>query len=514
MKMTNSASLHLLLIWMFSFLVPGGLTGELLFAQTARSFNVTLDKNVAEKAVNGRLMVFVSRRNRRPMNGPNWFQPEPFFGLDVINVSPGDTIKINDTADGFPGVLSELPNGKYFVQAILDHDFYSANHANGAGNFYSQPQQLTIGDQPLAIQLDQVIPPTIHKDNEHVKFVRIQSKLLSDFHGREVFENAMVVLPASYDSQDNRRYPVYYDITGFGGTLSQLKRRWSRGQSPAAPEHAEFIRVYLTGQCKWGHHVYANSATNGPRGDALTQEMIPEIDRRFRTIDRSTARFVGGHSSGGWSSLWLQVAYPDFFGGVWSTSPDPVDFRNWQGTNLYAKSANVYVDEAGQKRPLARFGNRIMAYYQDFTQMDDVLGRGGQIRSFDAVFSPKMDNGQPAYCWDRKTGLVDTKVLEHWKKYDISLILKNNWPTLGPKLKSKIHVMMGDKDTFYLEGATIKLGERMKELGSDAVIELFPGKDHSNILSPQLKKRILKEMSEQFWMHHPETKPAPAKKGT
>ena len=233
--------------------------------------------------------------------------------------------------------------------------------------------------------------------------------------------------------------------------------------------------------------------------------MIPEIDRRFRTIAQPTARFVGGHSSGGWSSLWLQVAYPDFFGGVWSTAPDPVDFRNWQGTNLYAESPNVYVDEDGQKRPLARFGNRVVAYYQDFTNMDDVLGRGGQIRSFDAVFSPKRSDGQPAHCWNRETGIVNPDILEHWKKYDISLILKNSWSELAPKLKSKLHVMMGDKDTFYLEGATIKLGERMKELGSDAVIEIFPGKDHRNLLTPKLRNRILSEMSEQFWKHHPKS---------
>ena len=474
-------------------------------AQPSHSFEVTLDKDVANKPVTGRLLVFISSQNPQPMNGPNWFGPEPFFGIDVKNVKPGDTIKVDDSANGFPDVLSKLPTGDYFVQAILDHDFYSANHANGAGNFYSKPQRINISGKSVSLTLNQVVPPTTYKDKDHLKFVQIKSKLLADFHNREVIERSLVVLPPSYSNQLDRRYPVYYVVTGFGGTLTQLQRQWSSGQQPPSSGQSEFIRVYLTGQCKWGHHVYANSTTNGPRGDALVKEMIPEIDRRFRTIAQPTARFVGGHSSGGWSSLWLQVAYPDFFGGVWSTAPDPVDFRNWQGTNLYAESPNVYVDEDGQKRPLARFGNRVMAYYQDFTNMDDVLGRGGQIRSFDAVFSPKRSDGQPAHCWNRETGIVNPDILEHWKKYDISLILKNSWSELAPKLKSKLHVMMGDKDTFYLEGATIKLGERMKELGSDAVIEIFPGKDHRNLLTPKLRNRILSEMSEQFWKHHPKS---------
>ena len=71
---------------------------------------------------------------------------------------------------------------------------------------------------------------------------------------------------------------------------------------------------------------------------------------RISYVADPRASFVGGHSSGGWSSLWLQVAYPETFGGVWSTSPDPVDFRDWQGTNftpipipafLLTKTANV-----------------------------------------------------------------------------------------------------------------------------------------------------------------------------
>ncbi len=36
-----------------------------------------------------------------------------------------------------------------------------------------------------------------------------------------------------------------------------------------------------------------------------------------------------GHSSGGWSSLWLQIEHPEVFGGVWSLAPDPVDFRDF-----------------------------------------------------------------------------------------------------------------------------------------------------------------------------------------
>jgi len=476
-------------------------------AQTALTATVRLDSGIVDQPLSGRLLLFFSTSNPQPMFGPSWFGPEPFFALDVLEMQPGAAITFDDSATNVGQPMSKIPDGKYNVQAILDHDFYYANHASGPGNIYCKPTVVVIKEgvptEAIDLTLDQIVGPKTCHETEVVKFVEIESELLGDFHDRQVMERAMIVLPPSYATEPERRYPVYLVVTGFGGTLERLQQRWSDGQPAPGEGETEFIRVYLTGQCKWGHHVYANSATNGPRGDMLVKEMIPAIDQRFRTIPAATARFAGGHSSGGWSSLWLQVSYPQTFGGVWSTAPDPVDFRDWQGTNIYEPEANVFFKPDGTKRPLARRGETVMAYYRDFTKMDDVLGRGGQIRSFDAVFSPLDQSGLPAYCWDRETGTINPEVLEHWKQYDISLKLQQNWSTLGPQLESKLHVYMGDSDTFYLEGATIKLGERLQALGSDAVVEIFPGKDHGSLLTADLRSRILREMSEQFWKHHP-----------
>jgi hypothetical protein len=494
------------LAWM---LVSGfsAVVGRDICGQQSQTFEVVMDANLSVAADAGRVYVFLSKRNPQPMYGPAWFGTEPFFAVEVDDFGPGDSVIVDDKASSFPSPPSKL-KGDYVVQAIFDHDFYCASHVDGAGNVFSKPQSLRLGSGLTRIVLDRIVPPTQYKDTSRGKFVEIRSARLSEFHGREVIERALVELPPSYEKDQNRRYPVYYEVSGFGGTLSSMTRGLQARAAPLADDETEFIKVHLTGQCKWGHHVYANSQTNGPRGDALVHEMIPEIDRRFRTIAHSSARFVGGHSSGGWSSLWLQVNYPETFDGCWSTSPDPVDFRDWQGTDLYAENANVYVDQAGNNRPVARAGDRVLAYYVDFAKMDDVLGRGGQLRSFEAVFSPIGSDGLPAHCWNRTSGIVDPAVLEHWKKYDISLLLKNNWETLGPKLAGKLHVYMGDADTFLLEGATKRLAERLRELGSDAVVEVFPGRDHGNLRDGPMLKRIRREMSSAFWKNHPPT-PSP-----
>jgi len=147
---------------------------------------------------------------------------------------------------------------------------------------------------------------------------------------------------------------------------------------------------------------------------------------------------------------------------------------------------------------LARRHGRTLLWYDDFTKMDDALGRGGQIRSFEAVFSPLGENGTPAKCWDRKTGAVNPEIVEAWKRYDISLILKENWETLKRPLEGKIHLLMGTEDTFFLTRAAELLAERMRGLGSDARIEFLQGRDHFNLLDSATRSRIHSEMAESF----------------
>src|SRR5262249_32199048 len=199
------------------------------------------------------------------------------------------------------------------------------------------------------------------------------------------------------------------------------------------------------------------------------------------------------------------VAYPDVFGGVWSTAPDPVDFHDFQQINLYQPGVNMFRDEKGERRPLARSGGKPSIWYQNFSDMEELMGHGGQLAPFQAVFSPREPDGKPRKLWDRKTGKVDSETAKSWEKYDIRLVLERNWETLKPKLAGKLHVYMGDKDTFYLEGAVIKLKESLERLKSDAVVEIFPGRDHGSLMTRALRERIAKEMAEQFRRRHPQT---------
>ena len=472
-------------------------------AQGLDRIAITLPPEITSKPITGRAFIFFSSSsNGEPRMGPNWFNPEPFFGQDVT-LQPGATCQIDGTADSFPKPLDTLTTGKYRVQAVLHHAFDCPFPGSGAGNFYSEVQEIDLAEaKELQLTLTKVVERPEPPQRPWLKTLNVTSKRLSDFHKREVIERATVILPADYDEQTEARYPVLFSIPGFGGSERDV---WRLSEPPPVGDSGvAFIRVYLSGQTQWGHHVFADSRTNGPCGAALVHELIPELDRQFRTIAEPRARFLTGHSSGGWSSLWLQVSYPETFGGVWSTAPDPVDFRDYQGANLYAASPeNMFTTRKNERRPIARRGLSPVVWYDDFTRMDDVLKRGGQLRSFEAVFSALDEQGQPRLMYDRKTGQIDPAVVETWKPYDIRLKLEQNWATLGPQLKGKLHVFMGDQDTFYLEGAVRELKQTLEQLGSDAVVEMVAGADHGSLLTPDLRQRIRREMAEQFRKFEP-----------
>ena len=410
----------------------------------------------------GRVYVMLTAGDMKQLlGGPNWFRPEPFFAVDVKDVKPGTAMVIDKTALGHPLTLDKLRKGTYTIQAVMDLRPNSAQFSRAPGNLYGIERQAldpaTTG--VVELTLDQVVPERPFKETARVKIVDIESKLLTKFNGRPTRLRAGVALPESYAGQAKKSYPVVYEIPGFSGDHFSAFRSIPRGDTSL--DGVEVIQVVLDPNCHHGHHVFADSANNGPCGKALIEELIPAIEKRFRAIPKPAARLLTGHSSGGWSSLWLQVTYPDFFGGVWSTAPDPVDFRDFQRIDLYRAGENMFVDAKGVRRPIARRG----------------------------------EDGYPKRVWDRKTGAVDTKVAKSWEKYDIRLVLERNWKTLGPKLRGKIHVYMGDMDTFYLEGATRLLGQSMKKLGSDAAVELFAGKDHGSLMDRAMRQRIAKEMA-------------------
>lgn len=469
-------------------------------------FVVSFPASVRSQAVSGRVLLFLGKTaSPEPRSAGNLsLTPPPVYAIDVTNLPPGSNVVFTPDrfrapdALAFPVRPDRLEPGTYHAQALFDLDTTARDLNAGPGNLYSRPVRCELAGGrggTIALSADQVINPRAPKDTDWVKLVEMRSRRLSEFHGRDVFLRAGVVLPAGFATNTTRRYPAVYVVPGFGGRHTSA---WSWPDSGSARGWREgrpvpHLRVVLDPDMPLGHSVFANSANNGPVGDALVHELIPEIERRFRGLADPAARLVTGHSSGGWGSLWLQVAYPDVFGGCWSTAPDPVDFRAFQTVNIYEDLNGLWTRE-GQPRPVARTREKVLMTLQQLQHYEHVVGYGGQLDSFDAVFSPRGTDGRPQALIHKLTGDIDRRVAEHWKQYDIRLVLERNWATLGPRLKGKIHVIAGGWDTFYLDGAAVRLRDFLGTTDYGGYVELRPG-DHGSFLTEPVRDRIEREMT-------------------
>jgi hypothetical protein len=484
--------------WMVFLLVSGASVADEKLPHW--QFRLSFTQELRAEPFSGRVVLYFSQSRPQPRERLSWFNPEILVGRDVTDWKPGEPLVIDSHQPGelvsYPQPVDKLNLAGWRVQAVARFNTWERNVGDGTGNGFSATAVVPNESMTVDLPITQLVPERPFLENDWCKLFRVRSKLLSEFHQRDVFVQAAVLLPSSYHRQPERKYPVIFTIPGFGGThFDGVRTQPIHEQNDGG---VEFLRVMLDPSCPLGHHVFADSANNGPWGTALVREFLPELDKQFRTDARPQGRFLTGHSSGGWSSLWLMVSHPDDFAGTWSTAPDPVDFRDFQRINLYAEGENMYVDRAGQPRPIARRGGQVLLWYRGFDLMEETLGTGGQLHSFEAVFSPRGSDGKPIRIWDRQSGAINTEAAKAWEAYDIRLVLERHWPTLGPKLRGKLHVFMGDQDTFYLEGATRLLQETLKRLDSDAVVELHPGRDHGSLLQPALMQRIRAEMVAQY----------------
>lgn len=338
------------------------------------------------------------------------------------------------------------------------------------------------GMRPRLFLILALLLPASAQDQAGIERFRIQSDLLTAFWGRPMHVEAGVVLPP--DHKPEEAVPICYIVHGFGGSAD---RAWRDG--PGLIEkmrggYPRMIHVYLQAQFPMGHHEFADSVNNGPWGAALTGEFIPAIEKRFAPGADARRRFLTGHSSGGWSSLWLQVTYPAVFNGTWSTAPDPVDFRDFIGIDIY-NDVNAYSHSNGEPVQLVRRDGKWAMTLKEYTERErERKPVGGQMYSFNAVFSPRGEDGAPMRLYDWETGAIDRSVAEAWKRYDIGLILRGRWKELGPKLRGRLKVWIGTQDTYRLEGAVKRLKADLAALGSDAEILLVEERDHGDLSQP------------------------------
>jgi hypothetical protein len=465
------------------------------------------------------------------------------FGLDVEGWKPGTARTLGKDANGYPlANLRDVPPGEYTVQALL-HVYETFHRADGhvvklpadrgegqafaraPGNRYSIPRRVRLGvGEEVELSLDRTIPAIPGpRDTRYVKHLALPNERLSRFWGRPVSLGAVVVLPEGWDRNPGQRYPVAIFHGHFQPTydemreeppdpslppvdLEGLRRSCPNGHEGAActrygyerlvqeRAHAFFrtwtspgfpraiLLVIQHANPYYDDSYGVNSENLGPYGDAITYDLVPEIERRFRGIG-PWARALYGGSTGGWESLAAQVLYPDQYNGAWAACPDPVDFRHYMAIDIYADENAFHSSGPWRQtpRPASRdYLGRVRSTVEQESRLELALGTrsrsGGQWDAWEAVFSPVGPDGYPRRIFDKRTGVIDRTVAESWRsRFDLVHILERDWATLGPKLRGKIHLSVGLSDNFFLNDAVYRAEEFLAQASPPADAEFVYG---------------------------------------
>nr|WP_136251892.1 alpha/beta hydrolase-fold protein [Ningiella ruwaisensis] len=473
------------------------------------------NKQVLEQA--GRLHIVFSRSDEE---APRFYSAwptqniEPLFAIDLKSLNE-QLILTSNMLGGFPHKrLEDLPAGEWYVQAIYDTNTLDSG-INSPGNYFSDIQKVSVkegSEFTLQLTLNEQIPPDeLPKDQPLLKFVKLKSETLSKFWNEDMYLRAGVILPRTYFDKPLARFPVFFDIGGYGSRYTRAQRLYENEdfQRYWQDENTlQMVIVFLDGEAPFGDPYQINSANNGPYGDATWQELLPYLESQFNLVDDMKGRFVSGCSTGGWVSLALQIFYPDLFNGAWSYSADGVDFRYFQLVNIY-EDDNAFFNEHNQERPSFREkdGDVIFSIKREIS-MENTMGRtnsfvtsGGQWGGWNAVYSPRSEDGLPLAIWDPETGKINKTVAEAWKKYDLRLHTEKNWPSLGPKLAGKLHIWMGDMDNFYLNNAMYFFEDMLKaqsEPAYDAEFIFKRGVGHCDYDSLEMRKHTISQMMKRF----------------
>jgi Putative esterase len=488
----------------------------------AQTFTVTFPKEVSSQPLDGRLLLLLSTdtSSEPRFQIDDTPRSQMVFGLTVGGWKPSETATVDATAWGYPvRSLKDVPPGDYTMQAVLNkyETFHRADgktvklhmdqgegqHWNiSPGNLYSKPVKVHLGQDgaPVSVALTEVIPPIQEPaDTKYIRHIRIQSAALTKFWGRPMFVSAVVLVPEGFDEHTEAHFPliIFHDhfVSGFddfrttppdpnlkpdyserfhlaGYNRIQQEEAYKFYQQWTSPKFPRMLIVKIQHANPFYDDSYAvNSANVGPYGDAIENEVVPAIEKKFRGIGQGWARFVYGGSTGGWEALAVQVFYPDHYNGAFAACPDPIDFHEYMNIDLYNDRNAFYLQGAHKRvaQPAMRdYLGHTLITTEDNNAYELALGdhgrSGEQFDIWQAVYGPVGEDGYPQPIFDKKTGQIDHGVAQYWQQhYDLEAKLEREWAANGPKLAGKIHIYVGSDDTYFLNNAVYRMEDFLKE---------------------------------------------------
>ncbi len=287
-----------------------------------------------------------------------------------------------------------------------------------------------------------------------------------------------VYLPAGYDREGSRRYPVLYCLHGYTGNAAALvsARPWERNVVQWIDSLIDSRRMppailaIVDGFTRLGGSQYVDSVHNGNYATYVVREVIPHVDAHYRTIASEGGRAVLGKSSGGFGALHLVMEYPGMFAAFASHSGD-----------AYFEYAHppAFPDV---HRTLEKHDWHIETFVEAFERKhkrDIAEYRTMEMLGYAAAYSPKsaiaFDLDLP---FERATGEMREDVFARWKRFDPVERCAGKLAELR-RLRLR-YLDCGRKDEYGLDIGSRVLAQRIREMGLDVRHEEFED-DHRNV---------------------------------
>ena len=294
-----------------------------------------------------------------------------------------------------------------------------------------------------------------------------------------------VWLPPGYDSGTvrgstsgrGRRYPVLVDLVGYTGSgLAHLN--WRPFDENVPERAARLIAERKMGPCIivfpdcftcLGGNQYVNSSAIGRYADYLTREIVPHVDREFRTLASREHRGVFGKSSGGYGAMIHGMRYPETWGAIGNHSGDAYFefcyFLDWPRTlNELARFRRPQlhpgrqIARAGSKRADGRDDGRVRRFLEAVwhkEKMNDAEAHALMEIAMAATYDP--DPKAPLgfrLPVDLDTGEIIPRRWAKWREHD-PIHLVGRYAANLRKLRG-IYMDCGWRDQYHLHfGARI-----------------------------------------------------------
>jgi putative tributyrin esterase len=154
-----------------------------------------------------------------------------------------------------------------------------------------------------------LLVPGVQAQKAAVETVQFQSKLTNATLPYNV------ILPPDYRASSVTRYPVLYLLHGFGGHYSDWVRRTN-----VADYAAQYRMIVVMPEGNNGWYTDSAGVATDKYESYILKELIPDVQKSYRTIEARYGRAVAGLSMGGYGALKFGLKSPDTFVFVGSVS--------------------------------------------------------------------------------------------------------------------------------------------------------------------------------------------------